>query len=66
MDNAPEGLDYGSKHRDHESNMLECHLEKGKELTGATPSPEHEKAETLRMLHQGSHDPMYEHNRKNK
>lgn len=64
-----EGLDYGTMTQNNEyekADCLESHLENGKYTTGATPSAEHEKAETLRMLGQGSHDPMYGHSKKNK
>lgn len=67
MNEAPEGLEYGKdNYRFAKANCLESHLEKGKNETGATPSPEHEKAETLRMLGKGSHDPYHEHSGKNK
>lgn len=64
MNEAPEGLEYGHDNEKYcHANMLEQHLEKGKYATGG--SPEHEKAEMLRMLHQGSHDPMYHDSKKN-
>lgn len=60
MNNAPEGLEYGTDNYKYaKADCLAQHLEAGKFATGATPSAEHEKAETLRMLGQGSHDPYY-------
>lgn len=67
MNDTYEGLKYGHDNDKYaEANMLEKHLEKGKMETGATPSAEHEKAETMRMLGACSHDPMYKHTKKNK
>jgi hypothetical protein len=68
MNEAPEGLDYGSQHRDHESNVLESHLEKGK--YDSARDGEHgsmlDKAAAMRLKDGGCCDPVYEHQRKNK
>ena len=69
MNNAPEGLDYGTTNTAHKhdcADMLEQHLEAGKYATGATPAPEHERAGLLRMLGKGSEDPIYHNTKKNK
>jgi hypothetical protein len=69
MKEAPEGLDYGTVNKLHkfdETPVNDDYMEDGKIQCGSTPSAEHEKAETLRMLGQGSHDPMYKDKHKNK
>lgn len=69
MHDAPEGLDYGSANTNEkyartpvDDNWKEC----GKIQMGSTPNAEHEKAETLRMLGAGSHDPYYGSKHKNR
>jgi hypothetical protein len=60
MNKAPEGLEYGHDNdKFAKADCLESHLEAGKMKTGSTPSAEHEKAETMRMLDGGSNDPYY-------
>lgn len=67
MNQAPEGLDYGTDNYKYaKADALTEHLEKGKCITGATPTPQHEEAEMKRMLHCGSHDPVYGNSKKNK
>lgn len=60
MKETPEGLSYGNDNDKYaKADTLEACLEKGKQQTGSMPSAEHEKAETLRMLGEGSHDPYH-------
>jgi hypothetical protein len=68
MKESPEGLKYGHDNDKYaKADKPDRELEKGKiEQASWSPSPEHEKAETERMLHKGSHDPMYESSKKNK
>lgn len=65
MHQAPEGLAYGHYNDKYaKADKLEEILEKGKFDTGRPG--EHESAEAMRMLGQGSHDPCYEHAKKNR
>lgn len=68
MNEAPEGLEYGTDNYKYaKADCLESILEKGKYQTAGEPGhAEHERAEMLRMLGEGSHDPMYEDSKKNR
>jgi hypothetical protein len=68
MNNAPEGLEYGTDNYKYaKADALTEHLEKGKYMTAGEPGhAAHEEAEMKRMLGCCSSDPMYESSKKNK
>lgn len=71
MNEAPEGLDYGTTNMAHKYDRTPCndqYKELGKIETGRHPSYSeiYKAAEALRSKGDGSHDPHYSNSKKNK